>query len=329
MFTDKKERADQPVLDHIRKDFIALRDSMTVNDVLVYLRKQKIGHEIIYFYVLNGSDQLSGVLPVRKLLASAPEERLSQIMISPVITIPDKALFIDACEMFTKHKHLAYPVVDDDKHILGVIDISIFSDGSLDLNQKERLDEIFSSIGFRIANTRNNAISTLFKIRFPWLIATLISGSICAFLTGAFSMTIEKSITIVFFISLVLGLSESVSIQTMSITLYALRHEKLSGGWFAKAIAKEFSMALLLGLGCGLLSGGIVWLWKSHAVSSIAIGVSIFASMIAACLFGLIVPSIVHALKLDPKIASGPITLAVTDISTVLLYFTLARMIIG
>jgi magnesium transporter len=74
--------------------------------------------------------------------------------------------------------------------------------------------------------------------------------------------------------------------------------------------------------------GAIGYLWQGDAVAAGIIGGSILMSMTAACLIGLLVPTVLHALKLDPKIAAGPITLALADLSTLLIYFSLATVVL-
>jgi magnesium transporter len=81
----------------------------------------------------------------------------------------------------------------------------------------------------------------------------------------------------------------------------------------------------LLGLGCGLLVAAIVWLWRGGGWAPVAIGCSVFTSLVMACLLGLSVPSLLHALRLDPKIAAGPLTLAAADIFTLFSYLSIAR----
>jgi magnesium transporter len=120
-----------------------------------------------------------------------------------------------------------------------------------------------------------------------------------------------------------LGLGESVSIQSMSVTIQALRAVRPSFSWFVKSFRREAGTAILLGTACGILVGLIVWLWRGAPVAAAVIGGSIFLTLCAACFFGLVVPSLLHSLRLDPKIAAGPITLALTDIATLLFYFNL------
>jgi magnesium transporter len=83
-----------------------------------------------------------------------------------------------------------------------------------------------------------------------------------------------------------------------------------------------------LGAACGVVVGVIVWLWRGHALAAFSIGASILLTLGAACFFGLSIPALLHALKLDPKIAAGPVTLALTDIFTLLFYFSLAKMLL-
>ena len=84
----------------------------------------------------------------------------------------------------------------------------------------------------------------------------------------------------------------------------------------------------MLGTACGAVVGLIVWLWRGAGLAAVAIGGSISLALCAACFFGLTVPSVLHAFKLDPKIAAGPVTLALTDIFTLLFYFTLAAVLL-
>jgi magnesium transporter len=84
----------------------------------------------------------------------------------------------------------------------------------------------------------------------------------------------------------------------------------------------------MLGTTCGTVVGLIVWAWRGAPLAAGVIGGSIFLTLCAACFFGLLIPSLLHAFRLDPKIAAGPITLALTDIATLLFYFNLAAALL-
>jgi magnesium transporter len=190
-------------------------------------------------------------------------------------------------------------------------------------------DDVFETLGFRIAQIRGASPWKVFRYRFPWLLATVGAGTACALLAGFFETTLAGSLVITFFLTMVLGLNESVSMQSMTLTIQALRANTLTRHWFLYNLRRETATAVLLGLACGLLVGAIVWIWRQHLLGAAVIGTSIAVSLVMACLFGFSVPSLLHSLKLDPKIAAGPVTLAVTDFCALAFYFSLAWLVLG
>jgi magnesium transporter len=268
------------------------------------------------------------VLPTRQLLTASLDRRLSEIMIRRVVAVPHTATVLEACEAFVLHKFLAFPVVDEQRKIVGVVDVGLLTEEAFDVAEREQTNALFESIGFNVTQVRDASPVRAFQFRFPWLLATIGSGTLCALLASTFEVTLAKSIVLTFFLTLVLGLGESVSIQSMTVTIQALRVRQPTFGWYLGALRREVGTSLLLGAGCGLAVGLIVWLWRGAGLAGIAIGSSILLALGAACFFGLTVPAVLHALKLDPKIAAGPVTLALADIFTLLFYFGMATLLL-
>ena len=104
--------SDQPVAAVARKDFIVLQQDLTVQQALDAIRLRDLGEKIIYFYIVDDRDRLVGVVPTRRLLTAAIEEHISDIMVQRIITIPDTATILDACEFFVLYRFLAFPVID-------------------------------------------------------------------------------------------------------------------------------------------------------------------------------------------------------------------------
>jgi len=318
----------QPVMTAARKDFATLQDGFSVQQALDDVRSRDIGEKIVYFYVVNDRGSLVGVVPTRRLLTASLDKRLSEVMIKRVITIPQEATVLDACELFAIHKLLAFPVVDEQRRIVGVVDVSIFTDEVFDMTERERMDEVFELIGFQVSSVRDASPFRAFRFRFIWLLATIFSGTICAFLVSAYETTLSRTIILAFFLTMVLGLGESVSIQSMTVTIQALRSRRATLQWYLRALGREVVAALLLGTGCGLVVGLIVCVWHGIGLPAIAIGTSVLTVLFGACLIGLSVPSLLHALKMDLKIAAGPVTLAATDIFTIVCYFGLGALLL-
>lgn len=324
--SDEQEHLQASIAEFVRKDITRLSQQLTVQEALETIRRQGLGEQIVYFYVVDDQERLAGVVPTRRLLTAALDQSLSDIMVTRIIAIPATATVLDACEMFVMHKLLAFPVVDEQRRILGIVDVNLFRDEIFGFTEHEQMDEVFEVLGFHISQVREASPLKSFRYRFPWLLTNVCSGTICALLASAYESTLAKSLILAFFLTLVLGLGESVSIQSMSVTIQALRAMRPTWSWFSKAFRREGGTAIALGIGCGVLVGLIVWLWRGNGMAGAVIGGSIFLTLCAASFFGLAIPSLLHWLKLDPKIAAGPITLALTDICTLLFYFNLGKV---
>ncbi|HET9417807.1 MAG TPA: magnesium transporter [Chthoniobacterales bacterium] len=324
------------VVEHARKDFPLLEADSTVADALERIRREGIGERVIYFFAVDADKRLVGVLPTRRLLTAPLETPLRDIMVRRVVAIPASATVLDACEFFVLYKFFAFPVIDEQRRVVGVIDVSLFAEEMLQAGESEDRhrpaapvhDDIFEALGFHLEQIRGASPWRVFRYRFPWLLATVASGTICALLAGAFEATLARSLVIAFFLTMVLGLNESVSAQSMSVTIQTLRSASVTWRWFVSALRRELTTAALLGLGCGIVVAMIVWLWRNDARGACVIGGSISLSLVSACLFGLGVPSLLHRLKLDPKIAAGPITLALADFFALVIYFTSAWLVL-
>jgi magnesium transporter len=255
-------------------------------------------------------------------------------MVRKVVAIPATATVLDACEFFVLYKFFAFPVIDEHRHVVGVIDVSLFAEEMLGEREEQPRpaspvrDDVFEVLGFHLEQIRGASPWRAFRFRFPWLLVTVAAGTICAILAGAFEATLARSLVIAFFLTMVLGLNESVSAQSMSVTIQMLRSAPVTWSWFATALRRELVTAVLIGLGCGVIVAAIVLLWRHDLRAGLAIGGSIALSLITACLFGLGVTSALHRFNLDPKIAAGPITLALADIFALLLYFTTAHFVL-
>jgi magnesium transporter len=325
-----------PVVEHARKDFPLLDADMTVGEALERIRREGVGERVIYFYAIDQEKRLVGVVPTRRLLTAPLETALREVMVRRVVAVPVTATVLDACEFFVLYKFLAFPVVDEQRRIVGIIDANLFAEEILEAGESEDQyravvpvgPEFFEALGFRLEQIRGASSWRAFRFRFPWLLVTVTGGTLSAILAGFFEATLAGSLIIAFFLTMVLGLTESVSMQTMSVTIHALRSVSVTRDWLASAFRRELATAVLLGVSCGFVVCIIAWLWRHDLRAATVIGGSIALSLVTACAFGLAVPSLLHRLKLDPKIAAGPVTLVLADFIALAIYFTSAWLVL-
>jgi magnesium transporter len=327
-----------PVADHARKDFPLLDAEMTVGEALERIRREGVGERVIYFYVVDEEKRLVGVVPTRRLLTAQLETPLREIMVRRVVAVPKTATVLDACEFFVLYKFLAFPVVDEQRRVVGIIDANLFAEEILEAGESEDRSrsrgselvgpEFFDALGFHLEQIRGASPWRGFRFRFPWLLVTVTGGTVSAVLAHFFEATLARSLVLAFFLTMVLALNESVSMQSMSVTIHALRSVAASKAWLAAAFRREAVTALLLGAACGLIVSAIVLVWRHDFAAAFVIGGSIALSLLTACALGLGVPSLLHRFKLDPKIAAGPVTLALADFIALVIYFTSAWLVL-
>jgi magnesium transporter len=292
------------------------------------VRAQKAPGPILYFYIVDDKGLLVGVLPTRALLTAPLEAKVDSLMVKKLVALPQDSSMEEASLLFILHRFLAIPIVDEQKRMVGVIDVNAFSEQVLDLAERRNVETVFEQIGLRMGEARDASPVRAFRLRFPWLTATIAGGTACALLASVFGATLTESIVLAFFLTLVLGLGESVASQSMTLAVQLLRTNKPTFKWFAGKATRELTTALMLGAVCGMIVGLIVQVWHGNPLEAAAIGGSILGAIVVAALLGLGIPSLLHALKLDPRVAAGPLTLAMADLATLAIYFSVGAALL-
>jgi len=317
-----------PVLKHARKDFVRVLVHQTVGEALAYVQQSRVEGRIVYFYVTDDAGRLVGVVPTRRLLLNPPETKIADIMVRQVIAIPEQATLTDACEFFMLHRLLALPVVDDERRIVGVIDVELYTDEISDLARRGESDAIFQLIGIRLAQVSRASLVGAFRRRFPWLLCNIVGGLACAVLAACFETVLHEAIVLAMFIPVVLALGESVAIQTLTLSLQTHHGLRLDWRMLWRILRRESTLGILLGLAAGALVALAALGWHGRGVIPLVIFDAILASATTAALLGLLVPAALRALERDPHVASGPIVLAMTDVATLFYYFGLAAWLL-
>ncbi|MCE5267612.1 MAG: magnesium transporter [Planctomycetaceae bacterium] len=319
--------SNDPVTRHMRKELAKLRVGQTVREAIATLRQAPPPPRIVYFYVVDDDERLRGVIPSRALLLSPPDTPLADIMLRKVIAVPAEATVLDACEFFVLHRFLAFPVVDPQGRLQGAIDVELYTDELRDLGNGLS-DDLFQLIGVHLARARQPGPIAAFRGRFPWLLCNVGGGIAAAFLAGIFRNQLKSAVALALFIPVVLALAESVSIQSISLTLQLLHGSPPSWAAIFRKLRRELLTGIMLGCAAGALVGlaALGWFWQPRLAACIVGGIA--SGVSAAAVFGAALPSLFHRFRLNPHLAAGPVVLAVSDIITLFCYFTLATWLL-
>ncbi|WP_432797126.1 CBS domain-containing protein [Poriferisphaera sp. WC338] len=329
--TDLNAILQKPVTDEMHPVQTVVHEGGTVGDAVAKLRAVSAQRPITYLYVVNNweEEKLVGVLTTRGLLlADSDDERISDLMSSGVMSVKNDATLAEALRLFDAHKFLALPVVNQKGKLLGAVDVGVFVDEQQELEEMERLTESFQIIGMRVQQVEQASVLRGYGLRMPWLFVNIAGGLICAFIATVFSDVLDKVIVLAAFIPLVLALNESISIQSLTISLQQIGGMKETLGRLVREFMKEWKTAGMLAVTSGLVVGGASIFWPGDVWPPLVIGGSILLSMVASALYGLMVPKVVHGLNLDPKVAAGPVVLMMADVTTLIVYLGIGTLIL-
>lgn len=319
---------ERPVSEFLHHDFIALPETWTCAHALDEIRLTGDDHKISYFYTVDDDDRLCGVIPVRRFLTAPHDRLLGEMAIRGLVTVSDHTTLAEAAKKFKNHKFLSLPVVRADGSVAGVIDLKAVAGEEVDHSNKAVVEEMFQTIGVRLEALSSGSMRAVWWTRFPWLLSTVASGFLCAWLSSRFASTLEKNILLSFFIALVLALGESVSIQSMTFSFQELHKPPKERRSRPVLLFREFAMALAIGVPIGLAVGGLAFLLEPRAETSLVVGLSIALGILDACLVGLVLPWVLKLFKVEPKVAAGPLVLALTDVGTILVYLGIATALL-
>jgi magnesium transporter len=321
-------RLSERALDHARTDFIQVLVSQTLGEAFANIQRQEVGGRIVYLYVVDGEHRLQGVLPIRRVLLHPSETRVADVMVRNVVALPASATLVDACEQFMLHRFLALPIVDDQRRILGVVDVELYTDEISDLARREESEDVFQLIGVRLAEVHRASPLAAFRRRFPWLLCNIAGGLACAVLAWQFEGVLDNVVVLSLFMPVVLAVADSVSIQTLSLALQARRGNRFEWRETLRALRREVPVGTMLGVACGALIGAVALVWRHLGLVALSILLSLSLAMTTAVFLGLMVPTILHTAQRDPKVASGPIVLAMTDLATLFYYLGISTLLL-
>jgi magnesium transporter len=317
-----------PITLHMRTPPPRLRESQAVGEALGCIRKDPMPGRVVYFYVVDEEDRLRGVVPARRLLLSEPEVTIGEIMVDRAIAVPSGATVLEACEFFMLHKLLAFPVVDEERRLIGLVDVDLYTEEMAGLERRQESDDLFQLIGVHLTESEQKDPKVAFLRRFPWLLCNVAGGMLAALLADAYQDVATLAL-VTPFIALVTAMAESVSIQSVSLALLTMHGRPPTWDDFARKLGREMLVGLLLGVGCGLVVGVVAFAWKGSARAGLSLFLGIGGGVAASAAIGLTLPYVLRILRRDPQVASGPIALALADMVTLFCYFNLGRWLLA
>lgn len=308
------------------KELVKVYETWTVAGCLRRIRGQaKEVTRVHSIYVVDRQNRLVGRLSLKDLIVAKSDQKIAEISNSSVdsVNVHDDAE--DVAKVMLKYDLEAIPVVDDNQKLLGRITI----DDMVDVMKEEAEKDYQLAAGITADVEADDSIWELTKARLPWLLIGMFGGIGAASIINGFSDAMLKFPALLLFIPLIQATAGNVGVQSSAIVVQGLANDSIDGS-ILKRLLKEFLLGLVNGLAIAFIVLLIShFIFKTTYAESLTICIALISVIIMAAIIGTFIPIFLDKRGIDAAVATGPFITTSNDIFGILLYFLIAKAILG
>ncbi|HSI68327.1 MAG TPA: magnesium transporter [Planococcus sp. (in: firmicutes)] len=307
-------------------EFVAIPKNSTVRSAMNILRNAAPKAETIYYvFVVDEEKRLSGIVTLRDLIIADEDTLIEDIMNERVVSVSVGEDQEEVARMIKDYDFLALPVVDFQDHLLGIITV----DDIIDVLDEEASDDYSKLAAVSDMDTFDKGSFTAAKKRLPWLILLLFLGMLTANLIGRFEATLDQVALLAVFIPLIAGMAGNSGTQALAVAVRGIATGDIEEQSKLRLLFREAGTGIISGVICGIVVVGLVYFWQGELLIGLLVGVAIMSSIFVATIAGSFIPLLIHRMKIDPAVASGPFITTLNDLISILIYLGLATMFLG
>ncbi|MEO9892354.1 magnesium transporter [Aurantibacter sp.] len=307
------------------KELVKVYEHWNVTTCVTEMRAQAENVTRVHsIYVVDSEEKLMGRLSLKDLLTTSTSSHIRDVYISNVDYVNVNEKPEEVAKIMSKYDLEAIPVVDEIGRLVGRITI----DDIVDVIREEAEKDYQMAAGISQDVEADDTIWELTRARLPWLFLGLVGGVGAAVIMGGFEEMISKHAVLFFFTPLIAAMAGNVGVQSSAIIVQGLANDDLKGS-ISNRLIKEMLLALLNGTILAIILLLFTWAYKGHFLTALAISISLIVVIVVAGFIGTFTPLFLHKRGIDPAIATGPFITTSNDIFGILIYFWIAKIILG
>jgi magnesium transporter len=303
----------------------ALTEDLTVSAAVDALRRIADESEQLYYtYVVDKYNRLVGVLSLRDLLVGRSTQRLRDIMISNLVSVPASMDREEVAALFTKYGYLALPVVDADHRLLGIVTV----DDVVDVIQDEATEDMHRMVGAGADEHVASPVPFVLRRRVPWLLVNLGTAFLASLVVGLFESTLQQLTALAVLLPVVAGQAGNTGLQSMAVMIRGIATGETRGLRLRRMLAREIGIGLGTGVLIGLACALVCLLWRGDPWLAAVIGLSMVTCMLMATVCGALVPWFMQRLGFDPAQSASIILTTITDVAGFGIFLALGTLLL-
>lgn len=314
-------------------NYIAVEIGVSVKDTMKkVIEEAAINDNVSIIYFLENG-KFYGAIELRDLIIARQNDDLRDIIKTSYPYLLDTDIVPEVLNDIKDYAIESIPVVDKDNNLIGVIT----SSDIVEAVEEEMVEDYAKLAGLSSEEDLDESIKKSIEKRIPWLLILLILGLSTSLLISKFETVVSSLPIIVFFQSLILGMSGNSGTQSLAVTIRLMSAEEIEKGDSIKIILKELRIGFINGIIVGLATFISVFLFLivfedlsnlENIKIAAVVGISMLGSMIVACVSGCLIPIIFKKCKIDPAVASGPFITTLNDVIAIIVYYGLAWLLL-
>jgi magnesium transporter len=313
---------------------------LTVKEALDQLREYHADSETLArVYVTDERDRLIGRLRIRDLAFNNWNTPISEIFLPCKHTILASADQEEAAQMFSKYDLIVLPVIDEHDRLLGIITY----DDALEIIEEESTEDIERMAGMAGDVSEdsylNTTLSTHFKRRFPWLLGLAFLAIASGYVMLKFEYVLDELFILALFLPMVVAAGGNTGGQASTMVIRAMALGELNEGSTARVAWKELRLGLILGSLLGvciaITSIFVLPIFYSNMPAEvgfvsfgIAVAIALTAQITTSTLVGSLLPIGARKVNIDPAVVAAPAITTIVDVSGMVIYFFVAKVIL-
>tara|TARA_R110002110_G_scaffold1063_7_gene4279 strand:- start:757 stop:2100 length:1344 start_codon:yes stop_codon:yes gene_type:complete len=308
-------------------DYAVFESGITASEAIDILRKTAEDKETIYqSYVIDEEQVLIGVVSLRRLIIAKPDVVIDSLLATGLVTAHTDTSQDDVARLIAKYDLLALPVLDDHNRLVGIITY----DDAMDVIEAEATEDIHKGGSVSNLDTGITTASpfSLYRSRIQWLVILVFANIFTGAGIAHFEDIIGAHLALLFFMPLLVASAGNAGAQSATLVVRGIATGDVVNRDWVRLFNKELLVATALGLTMALT----VWtvgMFRTEMVIATIVAITMIAVVLAGGLIGILLPLLLNRLGVDPAAASIPLITTIADVSGVMIYFSIATMILG
>ncbi|MCR3955853.1 MAG: magnesium transporter [Gudongella sp.] len=310
-------------------EYVELRQSMTVKEAMEHIKETGLTKETVYTcYATDKNRKLEGIISLRLLVVSPEDAVIADLMEDDVIYVETHDDQETVATVFRRYGFLALPVVDTEKRLTGIITV----DDIMDVMEQEATEDFQKMAAMAPSDDpyMTSSVFDLAKQRIVWLLVLMVAATISGYIISSYEGILSSVVVLASFMPMLMNTGGSSGSQASTLVIRGMATGEIELNDAAKVLWKEFRISIIVGVVLAMVNfGRLMLITKAGLLVSMTVSLTLVVTVVIAKLLGGLAPMAAKVFKLDPAIMAGPLITTFVDAISLIVYFSIATMLLG